>query len=105
MPCRALYHTESRIPNSESRIQDPELESVLDPELHDALSAAVGRDASELRLAQVGSGVTPVEMVGQVERLDAQLDVARAAQADQPRKRGIECPVARSLDRAIFNVA
>src|SRR5687768_15630796 len=37
------------------------LERVLDPELHDPRRAAVGRDAPELRLVQVGRRRAPVE--------------------------------------------
>src|SRR6266550_2364753 len=75
-------------------------EAVLDPELHDALGAAVGRDAPELRLIEVGRREAPVETVRQVERLDPKLEAAGAAQADESREARIDRPIARPFDRA-----
>src|SRR6185436_10997388 len=76
------------------------------------LRAAVGRDAAELTRGKgrnarrrSGGGVTPVEVIRQVERLQAQLDVARSAERDEAREGGVDRPVRGTFDGAILEVA
>ena len=53
---------------------------------------------AERRLVVVADRVAPVEVVQQVERLDAELQVARPGQREQPRHRQIDRPVSRTGD-------
>src|SRR4051812_38881103 len=76
------------------------LEAVLHGELHDARVARLRGDAAERAGIEAGGGVTPVEMVQQVEGLHANLDRPAHAHRQKPGDGQIHVPVRGSLDAA-----
>src|SRR5687768_2030626 len=73
-------------------------EPVLHAELHDPHVARVRGDTSEGAGAQDQARIAPVEVVEQVERLDAQLERLRGPEGNLLGKRGVNRPVARAAD-------
>src|SRR5687768_3310011 len=78
-------------------MESPWLEAVLDAELQDPRISRHRLDAPEVARAQVRDRVSPVDVVQQVERLDAQLDVLRA-EREEPRDREVHLPEAGPAD-------
>src|SRR5436190_12490475 len=81
------------------------LEAVLDAELHDARRAGLRRDAAERRRGKVQVRHVPVEVVGQVEDLHAQLQVLRGRDRHEPRDGEIDLPESRAVDAVAAVVA
>src|SRR5438128_1802064 len=90
------------------------LEPVLHAKLHDARRALHRRNPSEraraeVRVRPVGTlrerRRTPVERVQQVERLYAELQLARGAEGNEPRDRHVDRPVARPPQAVALEVA
>src|SRR5215510_1915471 len=88
-----------------SRNHQPGSEPVLHAELHNPLEAAVGLNAAELRLREIRRRISPIEMVRQVERLDAELEVPRRSEIDQARERRVDLPECRPFHRAVLEIA
>src|SRR5687767_5955731 len=78
-------------------------ETVLDAELHDPHITRVGGDAPEGPGVQVRPGVAPIEMVQEVERLEAKLERLGRRERDCLRQRDIDGPERRSGE-AVANV-
>src|SRR4030095_6202525 len=83
----------------------PLSETVLDAELHDAWVARLRQDAPEGARIEVGDRRPPVEVVEQIERLDAKLQRMCAAEGQQARHREIHGPVTRPLDAVAAQIA
>ena len=75
------------------------LEIVLDAELHDARGPRLRRDAAERARVEVQHRVAPVEVVEQVERLQAELQPLRAGNGDKLRQRQVDVPEVRTRPR------
>src|SRR5688500_10442903 len=81
------------------------LESVLHAELQDARVAGLRLNPAEVPRAEVRDRVAPVEVVQQVERLEADLDVLRRREREHPRQREVDLPEARTADAVQLVVA
>src|SRR5688572_3224595 len=81
------------------------LETVLHRELHDARTAALGRDPAERAGVETRGRIAPVEVVQQVEGLDADFHRLPGADRQQPRDGEVDGPVSRTLDAAGLVVA
>src|SRR5206468_11847565 len=80
------------------------LEIVLDSELNDARCSCLGRNAAERACIEVYDGVAPVEVVEEIERLQAELQPLRAGNSDQLRHREINVPEVRTHGRVAREV-
>src|SRR5580765_2722213 len=76
---------------SKSSSEPHSSEAVLDSKLHDAWVAGLGIDLAERAGIQTDIGVAPVEIVEQVERLDAKLH-RPGAERQHPGDRHVDFP-------------
>src|SRR5688572_22335877 len=76
----------------------PESERVFYAELHDSWVARLRRDLPEGRRIQRHRRVAPIEIVQQVERLQPELEIPRAAQRHDSRQRKVNSPETGAFD-------
>src|SRR3954471_6095066 len=84
--------------STDSTASTQDLEGILHGELHDARVAARRQNFSKGADVVIGCRVSPVEVVEKVEGLDAELEILRRGQRDQPRQRQVDRPEAGTLN-------
>src|SRR5436190_22632898 len=84
---------------------DEPLKPVFDAELHDTRIARRGRNPAEGARVEIRDGVSPVEVVEQIEDFEPQLELPGGGKRHEPRQGHVGGPETGTLDAVVPMVA